>query len=498
MTGHSRKSGDPGRWPLSQSGSIAVHLLGVLATVAAITLVSFSALRVSATAAGLFYAVGIVVIARVWGLTEALLSSILAFLTFDYFFLPPVGTFTISRPMDWWALVAFLIAAIAANRLSSHGAASQRIDDRQREMEGLYALSRAILLMDPVRPVAKQVAYQIAQIFSFPAVALYDRASGDILRAGPEDLPAIEDKLRQAAVQGTLFQDAESQTVVTAIRLGGEPIGSIALRGMPLSDGALHALSNLVAIGLERVRNQEMANRVEAARQSQELKSTLMDAIAHEFKTPLTSIKAAATALLSGSVHQPLAQRELVSIIDEEADRLSQWVSEAIQMARVEVGQVQVKRKLCDVNVLVRSALEQMKSAIEGREVRILITPKMPEVLVDGELIGLAIRQLVDNALKYSPPNTPVTLRARTAEGNVILSVADEGAGIEEADQAHIFEKFYRAPSSHDQVTGAGMGLTIARRIVEAHSGKIWLQSQPGQGSEFFISLPIAHQEVAV
>jgi signal transduction histidine kinase len=104
----------------------------------------------------------------------------------------------------------------------------------------------------------------------------------------------------------------------------------------------------------------------------------------------------------------------------------------------------------------------------------------------------------VDNALKYSPPNTPVTLRARTAEGNVILSVADEGAGIEEADQAHIFEKFYRAPSSHDQVTGAGMGLTIARRIVEAHSGKIWLQSQPGQGSEFFISLPIAHQEVAV
>ncbi|HLI34473.1 MAG TPA: DUF4118 domain-containing protein, partial [Terriglobia bacterium] len=278
MTGHSRKSGDPGRWLLSQSGRIAVRLLGVLATVAAITLVSFSALRVSATAAGLFYAVGIVVIARVWGLTEALLSSILAFLAFDYFFLPPVGTFTISRPMDWWALVAFLIAAIAANRLSSHGAESQRIDDRQREMEGLYALSRAILLMDPARPVAKQVAFQIAQIFSFPAVALYDRASGEILRAGPEDLPAIEDKLRQAAVQGTLFQDAESQTVVTAIRLGGEPIGSIALRGMPLSDGALHALSNLVAIGLERVRNQEMANRAEAARQSQELKSTLMDA----------------------------------------------------------------------------------------------------------------------------------------------------------------------------------------------------------------------------
>ncbi|HLI35614.1 MAG TPA: ATP-binding protein, partial [Terriglobia bacterium] len=219
------------------------------------------------------------------------------------------------------------------------------------------------------------------------------------------------------------------------------------------------------------------------------------DAIAHEFKTPLTSIKAAATALLSGSIHQPLAQRELVSIIDEEADRLSQWVSEAIQMARIEVGQVQVKRKLCDVNALVRSALEQMKPAIEGREVRILITPKMPEVLVDGELIGLAIRQLVDNALKYSPPNTPVTLRARTAEGSVILSVADEGPGIEEADQARIFEKFYRAPSSHGQVTGAGMGLTIARRILDAHAGEIWVQSRSGQGSEFFISLPIAQQE---
>jgi two-component system sensor histidine kinase KdpD len=498
MTGDSMKSGDPGRRLLSRSGWMALRILSVLATVATITLVSFSALHVTATAAGLFYAVGIVAMGQVWGLTEALLSSLLSFLVFDYFFLPPVGTFSISRPMDWWALVAFLIAAIAASRLSSYPASNQQAEDRQREMEGLYALSRAILLMDSARPVAKQVAYQIAQIFNFSAVALYDRASGEILRAGPEDLTAIEDKLRQAAVQGTLFQEAESQTVVTAIRLGGEPIGSIALRGRPLSDGALHALSNLIAIGLERARGQEIANRAEAARQSQELKSTLMDAIAHEFKTPLTSIKAAATALLSGSVRQPLAQRELISIINEEADRLSQWVNEAIQMARIEAGQVHVKRKVCHVDALVSAALEPMRSATEGREIRVLISPKIPEVFVDGELIGLALRQLVDNALKYSPPHASVIIRARAAEGSVVLSVADEGPGIDETEQARIFEKFYRASSGHDQVTGAGMGLTIARRIVEAHSGEIWLQSRPGQGSEFFISLPIAHQEVLV
>ncbi|MGH9639781.1 MAG: sensor histidine kinase, partial [Bryobacteraceae bacterium] len=343
---------------------------------------------------------------------------------------------------------------------------------------------------------AKQMAFQIAQIFELPAFALYDRESGEVIRAGPEDMPGIDDKLREAAVRGTLFQDDLSRLTVTAIRLGGGPIGSMAMRGGSLSDGALHALSNIVAIGLERVRGQEAANEAEAARQSQELKSTLLDAIAHEFKTPLTSIKAAASALLSASAPKLpnlLERRELVSIIDEEADRLSRLVTEAIQMARVEGGKMQLARGFHSAGSLIRTALDSMQPALEGREVRLRVTPELPCVSADADLIALALRQLMDNALKYSPAGSPIVVSANAAEGSVIVSVADSGQGVTESQQRRIFDKFYRVPG--EPVSGTGMGLTIARKIMDAHSGRIWVESKPGQGSEFFISLPTANQE---
>src|SRR5256712_816683 len=302
-----------------------------LALIAATTFVCSRLIPVNATTAGFAYLVDILVIATAWGLLEAIIASVVAVLCFNYFFFPQVGTFTIADPQNWVAIFAFLVTALIAGQLSARAKRRTReAVDRQREMERLYALSRAILLTDATQPVAKQISRQIAHTFEFPAVALYDRSSGEIHRAGPEDLPDVDDKLREAAAEGTLFQDEARQLIVTAIRLGGEPIGSLAVRGASLSDTALQSLSNLVAVGLERVRGQEAATRAEAARQSEELKSTLLDAIAHEFKTPLTSTKAGATGLLSDSATESPGQRELVTIVDEEADRLARLATEAI------------------------------------------------------------------------------------------------------------------------------------------------------------------------
>src|SRR5712691_6493613 len=367
--------------------------------------------------------------------------------------------------------------------------------DRQQEMERLYAVSRAILLTDTSQPVAKQIAHQIAQIFQFPAAALYDRNSGEIHRAGPEDLPDIDDKLREAALQGTLFQNQASQVTVTAIRLGGEPIGSLAVRGPLLSDTALQSLSNLVAIGLEKVRAQEAASRAEVARQSEELKSTLLDAIAHEFKTPLTSVKAATTALLADPVAQSQQQRELVTIIDEEADHLARLVTEAIQMARIEGGKLQLNRELHPPASLISVALQQMKPLIESKRVDVEIPDNLPLVFVDAELVQLAIRQLIDNALKYSPPPSSLTIGARAAENSVIVSMADQGPGIPEEELSRIFEKFYRSSSGRQRVPGTGVGLSIAREILRAHGGDLSVKSTLGRGSEFYLSLPAASQE---
>ena len=475
---------------------MTVRLLATLALVAAITALYFRGVRANATTVTLTYLIAVLVIAAFWGLLEATVASVAAVLCSNYFFLPPVGAFTIADPQNWVALFAFLVTTITASQLSAHvkRRTSEAIHRRQ-EMEELYALSCAILLTDPKQPVAKQIAYQIARIFELPAVALYDGDRGEIYQAGREDLPGIENKLREAALQGTLFHDDSTPVVVTSIRLGAEPTGSLALSGAVLSDTALQSLSNLVAIGLEKVRAQEAANRAEAARQSDELKSTLLEAITHEFKTPLTSLKAATTALLSDMDNKLGEYREVITIADEEVDRLTRFLVEAIQAARIEGGHLRLNKALHSPVALVFRAVQQMRLQIAGREVRLVAPDKLPLVFVDSELLELALRQVIENGLKYSPPAAELTIAARPSQDGVIISIADQGPGIPASEQGRVFEKFYRGVKDRRQVTGTGMGLAIAREILRAHGGDISLKSAPGQGSEFCLSIPAASQE---
>src|SRR5580704_1296084 len=481
------------RW-IGEWTMLAARIAAVIGIVAAITLICFRLIPVNATTAGFAYLVAILFIAARWGLTEATVGSLVSVVCFNYFFLPPIRTFTIADPQNWVALIAFLATSITASHFSTQ-ARKRTLEamDRQREMEKLYALSRSILLIEPSRPVPKQLAMQIAQSFAADAVALYDRDSGEFFRAGPEDFHDSDGRLRQAAVEGTLFRDEATHSVVTSVRLGAQPIGSLGIHGVELSDSALQGLSNLVAIGLERLRVQDAASKAEAARQSDELKSTLLDALAHEFKTPLTSIKAASTALLSSHALNQDQQRELVSIVDEETDRLSVLVTEAIQMARIEAGRVVLRRESHSVQELVESALDKLRPAVEDRNVQVNIADGLPPVWVDGELIEVALRQLVDNAFKYSPAGSPVSLTAELRDNRVVVSVGDHGPGIPEAEQSRIFEKFYRAEAARHQIPGAGLGLVIAREIIHAHGGEIWVESKPGQGSIFRFSLPTVY-----
>jgi two-component system sensor histidine kinase KdpD len=269
----------------------------------------------------------------------------------------------------------------------------------------------------------------------------------------------------------------------------------MAIHGIRLPDTALQALANLVAIGLEKERGREAAARAEAARQSEELKSTLLDAIAHEFKTPLTSIKAAASAILSTRRARPDEERELLTVVDEEAERLSQLVTEAIYMARIEAGQIQLNKGLHRVETLVSKVLQQRKALTEGRSLNADLPGGLPTVEVDPDLMEMAIRQLLDNALKYSPSASPVSITARRDGNNILICVRDEGPGIPERDQARIFEKFYRGRNARSGVTGTGMGLAIAREILRAHGGDVALKSSLGHGSEFSMSLPVPRGE---
>ncbi len=468
-------------------------MAGALALVAAVAFACARVLHVNSTTVALAFLLAILAVATWGSLTEAVLASFAAVLSFNYFFLPPAGTFTIADPQNWVALAAFLMTAVTASNLSA--TAKRRAveaSERRAEMERLYNLSRALMMGEPREAaVAKHLARQVAAVFELRAVAVFDRRTGEVDRAGPEDLPLSEARLRDVALQNTELD--EKGVTALPIRLGGGPIGSIGMFTGSVSDAALHAISNLAAISLERARTLELASRAEVARQSQELKSALLDAVAHEFKTPLTSVKAAASALLSGPADATTT--ELLTVISEEADRMTAMVSEAIDMARIEAGELRISQEPHSPAELLAAVVRKVEPGLDGRRIEVLAADALPLCSADPAMFGTVLLQLIDNAFKYSPPGSPVVVAAEASADGIVFSVSDRGPGIPEQERERVFEKFYRIPRDRQRLPGTGMGLTIAREIVQAHRGRIWVDRTP-DGSRFCFCLPQAAERV--
>src|SRR5664279_4983111 len=306
---------------------MALRLLLSLGGVAVVTYTAHHLIPVNATTVGFAYLVLVLLIASTWGFVESALASIAATVAFNFFFLPPVGKLTIADPQNWIVLFSFLTTSLIASRLSAE--AKRRALDavaRQQDVERLYTFSRAILLIDNSEPFPRQLVRILADTFQVSAVVLYERRTEEFYRAGPSDFNGLDDQLRDAALQGTSFSDAQHNRVITAVRLGSEPIAGLALQGSPMPDSVLQGIANLVAIGLERARAQDLASQIEAARQSEKLRTTLLDAMAHEFKTPLTSVMAATISLRSNPDQPPKSRAELVKIADEEVRHLKELI----------------------------------------------------------------------------------------------------------------------------------------------------------------------------
>jgi two-component system, OmpR family, sensor histidine kinase KdpD len=473
-----------------------VPLLGAVGIVGAITFFFYRVLSVSVVTVALTFLLAVLTISTRWGLIEGLVAALAGALCLDFFFIPPIGSISIADSQDWVALSAFVLTAVIVSHLSASARRqAQESTQRQREVERLYTLSRNLLLLEVHGPLGQEIANQIAQVFELPGLAFYDRASDHIHRAGPQDIPVELGKLRDTALQGTVFHDLSTKTTVIPISLGGKAVGSLGVQGSQVSETALHAIGNLTAITLERAHAQDVATRAEAARQSEELKSTMLDALAHEFKTPLTPIKAAVTSMLSDGSLSPTYQ-ELLGIVDEETDRLNSMLTEAIQMSRIEAGQLQLRRSPQSLRKIALGQVERLGESLEGRNVSLEIPNNLPRVNVDPEYLGTVVWQFLSNALKYTPPGSPLTLRATAGETEVIMSVEDCGPGIPPQEQRKVFDKFYRGKEQRERIPGTGMGLTIAREIVRAHHGRIWVESEPGKGTKFSFSVPRAPREL--
>ena len=284
--------------------------------------------------------------------------------------------------------------------------------------------------------------------------------------------------------------DRDSRICYMPLRMGVRSIGSLGALGCDLSRETLEAIGSLVAIAIERAATMERLTKAEATRESDRLRSVLLDAVTHEFRTPLTAIKASAETLLSGVELQKPQVQELATVINEESDRLNRLVGEAEEVAQLDALQIELHLDPHRIREAVDLAIQQSKRALERHTIEVVIPEDLPRVRMDVKRIAEVLSQLLENAGKYSPSGTAIHITCELRDSQLVTCVADHGLGIDDMEQAMIFEKFYRGCNQRTTIQGTGMGLAIAKAIVELHGGKIGVTSQQGRGSVFSFSLP--------
>ena len=460
-----------------------------------------------------------------WGLRYAVGASVAATILFNYFFLPPVGTFSISDTRNWVALFAFLGTAIYASHLAARiREESEEANARRHESEMLYRLGRQLLQPENVGQLFNFIPSSVANSFNSPAVTLYIADGDRIYLSDPKyisspniawcapgapvdptpgrapyiDRPRAEivSDLREAMLMPIFRPPNEGCPTAIPLRIGVRPNGALLLEATTLSRETMEALSGLVSMSIERAQALEDSSRSEAAKETERLRTALLDSVTHELRTPLTSIKASITSLLSQQALDEPSRKELLTVIDEESDRLNHLIEQAVEMAQLDAHKVHLELKPVRIADLIEPAVEQTRIASPAREFRVSLPKSLPSAVADAAWIHKVLANLLGNAVKYSPPDQPIYVSADAQGDMLAISVADRGAGIDPLEQGMIFDKFYRGrshrdPSERNRISGTGMGLAICRAIVTAHGGTIGVTSQLGHGSVFTFTLPI-------
>jgi two-component system, OmpR family, sensor histidine kinase KdpD len=440
----------------------------------------------------LTYLLAILIASTIWGLGVSVFMSVAATVCIDYFFLPPVGTLNINDPQDWVALVSFLITAVIGSDLSARARRQAQEATRQRnEINRLYEFSHRLLGTRNPLELLNKIPLQIVELFHARSAALRVAGQQTTFRSGSALLEVDDARLNAAWASGQFEEDVAHEVCFCPVRLGDQVIGSFGISGPILSNRTLEAIATLIAIAIDRAQAIEHLGKTEAARESERLKSVLLDAIAHDFKTPLTSIKAAATSLLEDLRFDKRQRGELLMVIDEECDRINRVIGQAIEMAQLEAGEVKLQPAAHFVSELITAALEDCASVQTARPIRTEVSQKDTRVHCDLFWARKVFSHLVRNGDLYSSPGEPITITSEEKDGFVFFHVADVGPGIEKAEMDQIFDKFYRGKGQRHRVPGTGMGLAVAKAIVEAHGGTIGVASEVGRGSIFSFSLPI-------
>lgn len=451
-------------------------------------------LHVNQTTVGFSFLLAVLLVSTTWGLLYAIFTAILATIAYNFFFLPPLFRFTIADPQNWIALVAFLITAGVASQLSERARrGTEYANQRRREVERLYAFSQQLWLSENVFELLNSIPRYLVESFEVTGAALFLEGKQETYFLDDRSRMLFPgDQLKSISDRGEPVLDRAQRICFMPVRMGVRTVGALGLSECDLSRESLEAIGSLVAISIERARTVEKLTRSEAARESDRLRTVLLDSVSHEFRTPLTAIKASAETLLSDTTLDPVQRIDLLQVINEESDRLNRLVGEAAEVVQLAAHQLQFNFETCSIRDAIDAAVSNANASIRNHPVDITIPANLAPVRMDLGRIVEVIGHLLDNAGKYSPEQAPIRVCAELKGSEVITSVADQGPGIDQMEQEMIFEKFYRGRDQRMMIPGTGMGLPIARAIIELHGGKIGVTSQLGRGSVFYFSLPIA------
>jgi two-component system sensor histidine kinase KdpD len=480
------ESGPAGVW-------LALELLGGAAGFAAVTLIAYT-LHSAFSATAFLYLLIIVLGALRWGFRAATVFSVAAILCLDYFFTPPLFSLRITEPSDWIALVAFEFAGLVVSRLSAEAQRQASVANHERDnIDKLYRLARSILLLDPHDAAGAQIARFIQEAIRVESVALFDFSTGQVYGAGApsEDLDAL---VLKTWIGHENSDDRVSRVSARVLQLGNRGTGAVAVRAKRLDSLVIDAVASIAAMALERSHSLLKETTAEAARQSEQLRVAVLDALAHAFKTPLTAIRAASSGLLEAGSLSP-QEAELVTLIDEESVQLNELATRLLRTARLESTAIPVRREQCDLGAVVDRVLDSFGVQLGGRAVKRTIPAQGARVSANGELIGTALSQFIDNAIKYSWPGTVISVSVALNGTEAVVSVHNLGPAIRREDRERIFERFYRSPGTEHRAAGTGLGLSIAKKVAEAHLGRVWVVSHETSGTTFFLALPTGKED---
>jgi two-component system sensor histidine kinase KdpD len=468
--------------------------MAAAAIIVAIALFYFKMIHANATTAGFTFLLAVLLVATSWGLAAAAFTAVIATFCLNFFFLPPVLHLTVADPQNWVALLVFLIIALLGSKLSQRARSEAlNADHRRRESERLFIFTQRLLATDNIVELLNAVPRYIVETFALTAAGIYMTKKREVYYSDLRGHGLLDvQELQAVAGRGESVIDPEHGLAFIPLRMGVRAVGSVGIAGGTLSREMLDAIGSLVAIAIERAGAVEKLSQTEAVRENERLRSVLMDAVTHEFRTPLTSIKAAAESLLSDFQMSDNEKKDLLTIINEESDRLNRLISEATEMAQLDANSVQLHRETRTVQEAIDAALNASRQNLANYSVEVQTQPNLPPAFMDVERITEVLTQFLDNAAKYSHPGGRIRITGELADRTITISVADQGAGIDTFEQALVFDKFYRGRNNRASVQGTGMGLAIAKAIVEAHDGTIGVTSQLGHGSVFYFTLPVA------